>query len=62
MQGEERSCQQDARRWRSPSTPAPAQASTLLPRWLSSLQHSIPLFLLNHPSCRNTYFPNKTLY
>lgn len=33
-----------------------------VPPLVELTQRSIALLLLNHPSCRNTYFPNKTLY
>lgn len=44
--------------------PAPPPRPGLYPVPLLAelTQRSIPLLLLNHPSCRNTYFPNKTLY
>lgn len=62
MHGEERCCQPGRNRCRSPSTPTPVQASTLLSLWLGSLSILPASPLLNHPCFRNTYFPNKKVY
>lgn len=42
--------------------PRPSPGLYPVPPLAELTQRSIPLLLLNHPSCRNTYFPNKTLY